>query len=164
MPSLWLNLPPIEDRYQELEWTMPEINPFFTELVRQDSLTNCGNHVSFFDWLVEQGKKETFKPFTLLSTEVRGLRTLNQKSGRDAGDTALRWAANILTQRTGQPCFRMGNEFISILFEGSLQTHAVLAKEIYTQLNKTASTVELDAPVANVTGIAFSERSNQIQA
>ena len=136
---------------------MPEINPYFSDLVRQDSLTNCGNHVSFFDWLVEPGKQDNFSPFTLLSTEIRGLRTLNQKSGRKAGDTALRWAANLLNQHTGLPGYRMGNEFITILSEGTPQSHAAIAKDVYTHLNSQAATVELQAPAANVTGISFFE-------
>jgi diguanylate cyclase (GGDEF)-like protein len=136
---------------------MPEINQYFSDLVRQDSLTNGGNHVSFFDWLVELGKLEKFKPFTLISTEIRGLRTLNQKSGREAGDTALRWAANLLNQRTGVQSFRMGNEFITILSEGSIQSHAEKAKEIFNSLNSQAATVELQTPAANIAGISFTD-------
>ena len=136
---------------------MPEINPYFSDLVRQDSLTNGGNHVSFFDWLVELGKQEKFSPFTLLSTEIRGLRTLNQKSGREAGDTALRWAYNILNQQTGVPSHRMGNEFITILTKGNPQSHAEIAKEVYNNLNSQASAVELQTPAANVAGISFSD-------
>jgi diguanylate cyclase (GGDEF)-like protein len=136
---------------------MPEINPYFSDLVRQDSLTNSGNHVSFFDWLVESGKQEKFTPFTLLSTEIRGLRTLNQKSGREAGDTALRWAANLINKHTGQPSYRMGNEFITILPGGSSQAHAAKAKEIYNTLNNQAASVELQTPAANLAGIFFPE-------
>lgn len=135
---------------------MLENNPYYSDLVRQDALTNSGNHVSFFDWLVETGKQEKKPLFTLLSTEIRGLRALNKKSGRQAGDTALRWAATLLNQHTGQTSFRMGNEFITILSEGSIQAHTKKAQEIYNSLNTQAASVELQTPVANVAGIAFS--------
>ncbi|HAY84436.1 MAG TPA: hypothetical protein DCY42_05795 [Chloroflexi bacterium] len=142
---------------KHLEQTMPEINPYFSDLVRQDPLTNCGNHVSFFDWLVESGKQDKFTPFTLLSTEIRGLRALNKKSGREAGDTALRWAANLLNRHTPERSYRMGNEFITVLTEGSLQSHAGKAKEIFNALNNQAAMVGLQTPLANVAAISFSE-------
>jgi len=140
-----------------MERTMPEINPYFSDLVRQDALTNSGNHVSFFDWLVEIGNAQPFKPFTLLSTEIRGLSTLNQKSGRSSGDTALRWAANQLNKLTRQQTSRMGNEFLTVLTEGSPQEQANMAKEVYTHLNSQATVVGLQAPAAYVAGISFSD-------
>jgi len=140
-----------------MERAMPEINPYFSDLVRQDSLTNSGNHVSFFDWLLESGNEENFTPFTLLSTEIRGLRTLNKKSGREAGDTALRWAANLLNTKTGLLSHRMGNEFITVLAKGNSEAHAAKAKEVYNTLNSQASTVGLQTPAANVAGISFSD-------
>ena len=136
---------------------MSEINPYFSDLVRQDSLTTGGNHVSFYDWLIDQGNREPFTPFTLLSTAIRGLRTLNQKSGRKGGDTALRWAYHILQHQTGMPSHRMGNEFITILTKGSAQSQAGIAKKVYDTLNNNAAAVELQQPPANVVGISFSE-------
>ena len=136
---------------------MPEINPYFSDLVRTDSLTNVGNHVRFFDWLISAHNKEDFKPFTLLSVEMRGLKALNKKSGREVGDAALRWAANLITEASGLPCFRMGNEFITFLTEESIQKQAALAKSICDQMNQHAGSVELTTPAANFVGITFFE-------
>jgi diguanylate cyclase (GGDEF)-like protein len=140
-----------------MERTMPEINPYFSDLVRQDALTNSGNHVSFFDWLVQIGSAEPFQPFTLLSTEIRGLSELNRKSGRETGDTALRWAANQLNKRSGQQSSRMGNEFLTALTEGTPQDQANKAKQVYTHLNSQATVVGLKAPAAYVAGISFTD-------
>jgi diguanylate cyclase (GGDEF)-like protein len=137
---------------------MPEINPYFSDLVRTDSLTNVGNHVSFFDWLFQADKQENFTPFSLLSIEIRGLKQLNNTSGLKAGDTVLRWAANLIREMTNMPTFRMGSEFITILSEGDLNTQAAQAKKVNDALNENCNTVGLTAPVATVAVIAFLDR------
>jgi diguanylate cyclase (GGDEF)-like protein len=138
---------------------MPEINPFFSQLVRTDALTNTGNHVSFFDWLINIQSKEPFAPFTLVSTDMRGLKPLNVKSGRQAGDTALRWAANIIREHSKETPFRMGSEFIVIINHGTPQDQAIAARSIYDTLNAQAPTAGLSQPAANVVGITFFEKS-----
>ncbi len=139
---------------------MTETNPYFSDLVRTDSLTNAGNHVRFFDWLISAYKQEDFQPFTLLSVELRGLPALNEASGREAGDAALRWAATQITEVAGVPTYRMGNEFIAILTGKDPAQHAARAKGLHTQLNQQASSVSLEPPVANVIGIVFYEAEN----
>jgi diguanylate cyclase (GGDEF)-like protein len=138
---------------------MPEINPYFSQLVRTDALTNSGNHVSFFDWLISIQSKEQFTPFTLVSTNLRGLQTLNAKSGRQAGDTALRWAANVIRDHSKEHPFRMGSEYICVLSEGTPQTQSAAVKSIYETLNAQASTASLQQPAADVIGITFSDRN-----
>lgn len=134
---------------------MPEINPFFTQLVRQDALTNTGNQVSFFDWLIAVHKQEPFKPFSLMSTELVGLKKLNETKGRQAGDTALRWAANTIQDVIAQPTFRIGNEYITVLSEGDAQAQATMAKRLYDTLNKQVGAVGLESPAAAVVVISF---------
>jgi len=138
---------------------MPEINPYFSQLVRADALTNSGNHVSFFDWLINSQSREPFTPFTLVSTNLRGLQTLNANSGRQAGDTALRWAANVIRDHCNENPFRMGSEYICILTEGSTQTQTAVVKSIYETLNAQASTAALQKPAADVIGITFYDRT-----
>lgn len=139
---------------------MTEINPYFSDLVRTDSLTNAGNHVRFFEWLISAYKQDAFQPFTLLSVEIRGLPALNESAGREAGDAALRWAANKITEIANVPAYRMGNEFIAVLSGEDPAKHANTAKAIYTRLNESATSVNLEPPVANIIGIAFYEAEN----
>lgn len=138
---------------------MPEINPFFSQLVRTDALTNSGNHVSFFDWLISIQSKEPFAPFTLVSTDIRGLKPLNVKSGRQAGDTALRWASNIIREHSKETPFRMGSEFIVIISHGTPQIQAAATRSIYETLNAQAPTAGLSQPAANVAGITFFDKN-----
>lgn len=138
---------------------MPEINPFFSQLVRTDALTNSGNHVSFFDWLISVQSKEPFAPFTLVSTDILGLKALNVNSGRQAGDTALRWAGNIIREHSKENPFRMGSEFIVIISHGSPKIQATATRSIYEDLNTQAPTAGLSQPAANVVGITFFEKS-----
>jgi diguanylate cyclase (GGDEF)-like protein len=138
---------------------MPEINPHFSQLVRTDALTNSGNHVSFFDWLISIQSKKQFSPFTLVSTNLRGLKTLNENSGRQAGDTALRWAANIIRDHCKETPFRMGSEFITVISHGTPQIQAAAVKSVYDTLNAQASTAALQTPAAQVVGITFFDKS-----
>ncbi len=134
---------------------MPEINPHFSPLVRVDALTSTGNHVGFFDWLINAQKQDPAMPFTLVSVALRGLQELNQNSGRLAGDTALRWAANVIKDQSGQPIFRMGNEFLAVFSGSTPKTQTELAKRIYDLLNQQAATAGLKPPAANVAAIVF---------
>lgn len=138
---------------------MPEINPFFSQMVRSDALTNTGNHVGFFDWLISIQSKEPFTPFTLVSIDLRGLKPLNVKSGRQAGDTALRWAANVIQEHGSEIPYRMGSEFIVIISHETPQIQAATARSIYETLNTQAPTVGLSQPAANVVGISFFEKN-----
>lgn len=138
---------------------MPEINQHFSQLIRTDALTNSGNHVSFFDWLMNLQSKQPFSPFTLLSINLRGLKALNEKSGRQAGDTALRWAANVIHDHSKSMPFRMGSEFIAGIHHGNPQIQAAAVKNIYDTLNAQAPTVALQKPAADVIGIAFFDQS-----
>ena len=61
----------------------------YHKIVRMDALTGVGNQVGFYEWLLTPKQEEQFTPFSLMSTEVRDLKKLNQQGGRDAGDTAL---------------------------------------------------------------------------
>lgn len=137
---------------------MPETNPYFSSLVRTDSLTNAGNHVGFFDWLYNANKQKNFAPFSLLSIQIRGLKQVNNTSGLKAGDTALRWAANRIQELTGMPTYRLGSEFITILSAGTPADQAKLAKKVFDSLNKNSSSVGLSTPAATVAVISFFER------
>lgn len=139
---------------------MPEINPHFSQIVRTDELTNSGNHVSFFDWLMSVQSKEAFSPFTLVSTSLRGLKTLNEQSGRQAGDTALRWASNVIRDHSKQIPYRMGSEFIAIIEHGNPQIQTAAVKSIYDTLNAQATTAALKKPAANVIGITFFDQNH----
>jgi diguanylate cyclase (GGDEF)-like protein len=139
---------------------MPDINPYFSDLVRTDSLTNAGNHIAFFDWLFHADKQATFTPFSLLSIQMRDLQKINETSGLRAGDTALRWAANLIKEQTQAPTFRMGSEFITILSEVNPNYQAEIAKRVFDALNKNCGTVALDPPAATVAAIAFFDREH----
>lgn len=139
---------------------MPEINPYFSDLVRTDSLTNAGNHIGFFDWLYKANKQENFRPFSLLSIQMNGLEKVNETAGLRAGDTTLRWAANLIHEITNAPTFRMGSEFITILSEGNPNSQAELAKSIFDTLNANCATVSLSPPAATVSVIAFFDRQH----
>lgn len=139
---------------------MPEINPYFSDLVRTDSLTNAGNHIEFFDWLYKANKQENFRPFSLLSIQMKGLEKINETSGLKAGDTILRWAANLIREITDAPTFRLGSEFITILREGNPNSQAELAKSVFDTLNANCATVALSPPAATVAVIAFFDRQH----
>jgi diguanylate cyclase (GGDEF)-like protein len=138
---------------------MPEINPHFSQLVRTDALTNSGNHVNFFDWLITIQTKTPFSPFTLVSTTLRGLKALNQKSGRQAGDTALRWAADVIRDQSKSTPFRMGSEFITVITHGTPQSQTAAVKSVYDTLNAQAGTVSLQKPAAEIVGVTFYDQS-----
>jgi len=138
---------------------MPEINPYFSSLVRTDALTNAGNHVGFFDWLYNANKQKTFTPFSLVSIQIRGLKQVNNTSGLKAGDTALRWAANLIQELTGAPTFRLGSEFITILDQQTTAAQVQMAKKVVEALNKNSKAVGLAVPAATVAVISFFERA-----
>ena len=130
----------------------------FPQIVRTDALTRVGNHVGFFEWLLSTKEEKQIAPFSLMSTEVRGLKALNDASGREAGDTALRWSANVLKESTKQRTYRMGNEFLSVIRGGSPQEHAKLSKHVFDRLNNEAGTVGLQPPAANLALIGFTSQ------
>ena len=139
---------------------MPEINPYFSDLVRTDALTNAGNHIEFFDWLFNANKQETFTPFSLLSIQMKGLEKINETAGLKAGDTILRWAANLIRETTNAPTCRLGSEFITILKAGTPNQQAEIAKTVFDALNANCETVALSAPAATVALIAFFDRKH----
>lgn len=127
----------------------------YPQIIRMDSLTGVGNHVGFFEWLLNPIQKGQFDPFSLMSTEVLGLKELNQASGREAGDRALRWAVNVVKEITKQPTYRMGNELLTIIKSGSPPDQSKLAKQVSEQLNRTAPSAGLAPPAGNVIVINF---------
>ncbi len=130
-------------------------NDNYNKIVRMDALTGTGNHVGFYEWLLTPNQEEQFAPFSLMSTEVRELQKLNQQGGRDAGDTALRWAGNTIRENTKQKTYRMGNEFLTILTRGSPQDQAKLGKQVFDRLNNSAASTGLTPPAANLAVITF---------
>lgn len=92
--------------------TDPEISPW-----RQDSLSQLGNLLAFFERLAREVAVQPREPITVLYLDLADLTRLNHRRGNKVGDQALRWLA--LAMRDELPddaCFRLrGDEFAAIL-------------------------------------------------
>lgn len=138
---------------------MAEKRDNYSQIVRRDALTGVGNHVGFFEWLVRPYPEGNFSPFSLMSTELLGLKQLNLNQGREAGDVALRWAASTIKDEARQTTFRLGNEFLTVLTINNPQDQARLAKQISDRLIKEAASVGLNPPPANIAVISFNNQT-----
>ncbi len=126
------------------------------QYLRIDPLTGVGNPLAFFEWLLSHSEIKPVPPFTLISLDVRGVRTLNDAHGRAAGNAALRWAALVLLEEAEAEVYRIGgDEFVGVLLEGSSSSHTKALERISDRLSSEAGLVKLLSPAAFVAMIHY---------
>ncbi len=127
--------------------------------LRSDSNTGAENLLAFVEWLLVKTKEEIFKPFTLISIDVVGLRQINDEYGYAAGDAVLRWITLVLQEEADARVYRIGgDEFVGVLSAGTKKEHTELCNRVLIRLEEEAEQVNLSSHPAHAAMIHFSKR------
>lgn len=106
----------ISDRYQN---SLRELSETLKQAALHDSLTGLGNRRFLMDRLVQETERANRKasPYTLGILDVDRFKTINDRFGHDAGDTALCAIARAIADalREYDVCGRWGGEEFLIL-------------------------------------------------
>jgi diguanylate cyclase (GGDEF)-like protein len=127
-------------------------------LFRTDTLTGMGNMIGFYERLYSRMENEPDTPFSLLSIDICDLQEVNDNFGRSAGDSTIRWFAQVILEETEGEVFRIGgDEFAVILSRGSPEFLSSMMGKLTTRLNQEASQAYLTPPVANIAVVNFND-------
>jgi diguanylate cyclase (GGDEF)-like protein len=127
-------------------------------LFRTDTLTGMGNMIGFYERLYSRMENEPDAPFSLLSIDICDLKEVNDNFGRSAGDSAIRWFANVILEETKGEVFRIGgDEFAVILSKCTPKFISSMMDNLTKRLNDEAHQAYLSPPVANIAVVNFND-------
>ena len=128
------------------------------QLFRTDALTGVGNMIGFYESLYSRMENEPDKPFSLVSIDIRGLKDVNDNFGHSAGDSTLRWFANVISEETKEKVYRLGgDEFSVILSNRTPELISSLVNKLEKRLNVEAPLANLTAPAAFIAVVNFND-------
>ncbi|NLA93224.1 MAG: PAS domain S-box protein, partial [Spirochaetales bacterium] len=103
-----------------------------------DPLTDLGNRMMFEEALKDHDH-EKFYPLAIITSDVNGLKMVNDAFGTEGGDELLVKIANevkLIGEERGVPCFRIGGDsFAFILPNTSNEETQELIKELQERIN-----------------------------
>ena len=120
------------------------------------SLLGMEGNRSFFDWLISDCKENAGKPFSLVAFDINNFKDVNKNFGIPAGDKALRWVFEVVSEETKVPAYRIGgDEFVLVLAGEHFHQHFDTAKRLVERFDEEGGTVNLVSPIASVAVIHF---------
>ncbi|HEY1807950.1 MAG TPA: GGDEF domain-containing protein [Acidobacteriaceae bacterium] len=129
----------LEQRLRDTQERLSEASRRLEQMPRTDALTGLGNRRLFGERLRQEWKLSQRLGFSvaLLVIDIDGFRTVNDQSGRAAGDEVLRHLARLLEHSTrgSDTCVRYGGEEFALILPATTQNQAehlakVLREEI----------------------------------
>ncbi|MDO9534508.1 MAG: diguanylate cyclase [Bacillota bacterium] len=130
-------------------------------LSMHDQLTGLYNRAYLEDELNRLSKSREY-PITIISTDLDGLKLINDTLGHDKGDKLLKACTKVLKQslRCSDILIRVGgDEFVAILPKTALKSGEEIADRIRTQVDLYNSK-NTELPLSLSIGIAASENEN----
>jgi diguanylate cyclase (GGDEF)-like protein len=135
-------------------------NDFFEirQLFRTDALTGVGNLIGFYERLFARMENQPDESFSLLSIDIRDLKSVNDNFGRSVGDSTIRWFANVLKEEIKGEAYRIGGDEFAVVFQESTQNEiALMIGKLNKRLNDEAGQANLSPPVANIAVLEFED-------
>jgi diguanylate cyclase (GGDEF)-like protein len=128
---------------------------------RVDTLTGCGNLLSFLETFSARLKSRTDPVFSLLVIDLNNFMAFNRKYGHAYGDSVLHWVGFVLRD-TGLPVYRIGgDEFLILMDGGKRDALEELARSVFDRLNRESKQFDLANP-ASVILIHFQDEKLEI--
>mgnify|MGYP003574984764 CR=1 FL=1 len=128
---------------------------------RIDTLTGCGNLLSFLETFTTHLTSSTENSFSLLVVDLNNFMAFNKKHGQIYGDSVLHWVGIVLRD-TGLPSFRLGgDDFLVLLNSGNAQDREEIAQAVFSRLNRESRQFSLLNP-ASVILIHFQNEQLEI--
>lgn len=128
---------------------------------RIDTLTGCGNLLSFLEMFTTHLTSATENSFSLLVVDLNNFMAFNKKHGQIYGDSVLHWVGIVLRD-TGLPAFRLGgDDFLVLLNSGDAQDREEIARSVFSRLNRESRQFSLLNP-ASVILIHFQNEQLEI--
>jgi putative hydrolase of the HAD superfamily len=163
IPGIWLNQRSSEERSGVLFRTIHSLGALpkaletlqsgFEPYLRIDSLTGCGNLLSFLEWLSGQSP---IGPASLATLDLNQFADVNLLQGHERGDAVLRWVGLLLQDFLPGPVFRTGgDEFLAALKGDDFAQHILLCEALFDRLNQEAGRIGLAAPVASLAIVSY---------
>ena len=162
----------ISDRYQN---SLRELSETLKQASLHDPLTGLGNRRFLMDRLAQETERATRKnsPYTLGILDVDRFKTINDRFGHEAGDTALCAIARAIADalREYDVCGRWGGEEFLILMPETPMDFALQIAQRVAQSIKNIRLEFLDSAISASFGLsvyrlgeAFSETLNRADA
>ena len=128
---------------------------------RIDTLTGCGNLLSFLETFTTRLTAPTETSFSLLVVDLNNFMAFNKQHGQIYGDSVLHWVGIVLRD-TGLPSYRIGgDDFLVLLNSGSAQDREGIAQAVFGRLNRESRQFSLLNP-ASVILIHFQNEKLEI--
>ena len=103
---------------------------------RIDSLTGCGNLLSFLETFSERLASPGDSAFSLLVIDLNNFMAFNKAHGHLQGDSVLHWVGIVLRD-TNLPVYRLGgDEFLLLCTQDTLEQREQLAQSVFQRLNR----------------------------
>ena len=128
---------------------------------RIDTLTGCGNLLSFLETFNTRLTSPSETSFSLLVVDLNNFMAFNKEHGHIYGDSVLHWVGIVLRD-TGLPAYRIGgDDFLVLLGNGSAEAREQIAQAVFDRLNRESRQFSLLNP-ASVILIHFQEEQLEI--
>lgn len=128
---------------------------------RIDTLTGCGNLLSFLETFQARLNSPTETSFSLLVVDLNNFMAFNKQHGQIYGDSVLHWVGIVLRD-TGLPAYRIGgDDFLVLLNSGNAQEREGVAQAVFHRLNRESRQFSLFNP-ASVILIHFQNEKLEI--
>jgi diguanylate cyclase (GGDEF)-like protein len=138
----------------------------FAREARVDSLTGAGNRTAWQELVAMESarRKRRAQPVSVLSVDLDGLKTVNDRHGHAAGDALIRAAADLLrhSARASDHLARVGgDEFLVLMPETDAHGAANFVRRVGSQL--ASVNAELDIPLHLSIGAATAMDDESIE-
>lgn len=128
---------------------------------RIDTLTGCGNLLSFLETFTTRLTATDQDSFSLLVVDLNNFMEFNRQHGHVYGDSVLHWVGIVLRD-TGLPSYRIGgDDFLVLLNGGDSQVRERIAQAVFDRLNRESRQFSLLNP-ASVILIHFQNETLEI--
>jgi diguanylate cyclase (GGDEF)-like protein len=101
------------------------------EIAQRDELTGLGNRRAFNERLARENEQQGLGDVALVVLDMDGLKRINDRGGHDAGDRALRLAADAIRSaiRETDSAYRLGGDEFAVVLSGVDERIALLVGE-----------------------------------
>jgi diguanylate cyclase (GGDEF)-like protein len=129
-------------------------------LERTDTLTDCGNLLSFLESFSARLRSQTESALSVLIVDMNNFMAFNREYGHLQGDSVLHWVGIVLRD-TGLPVFRIGGDEFLVALNVDREEKERIAQSVFDRLNRESKQFGLSSP-ASVILIHFQEEKLEI--